>query len=297
MIVPDSFTNRELAENRTWLATLAYLECPFCHFLSHCTSGLSEISASCPNCGASGKPRLCFPDLSSHRLLEMIVYFYARACERLADTQNELLRTISEQLGRHFDWGGVARTVVAVHKFRRTKGMTDTAETFEQMLGTIQISLSLNSPEDARTIFPSLLGYSDTTKEHEIIVLLAAAMLEKLFKSLLSSILTTDSLNGSTAKHNVKKSQGHISREKLFAKFTGESLKTAITTIGSPEFYSKWQSTRNARNEFMHGSSFAIGANAAEEAFEVAKDSFVIFAELNNKFCVHKVAIPPTPIT
>jgi hypothetical protein len=64
MIMQDNFTNRELAENRTWLSAVAYFECSFCHFLSH-SAGLSEISAPCPNCGASGKPRIVFPYLSA----------------------------------------------------------------------------------------------------------------------------------------------------------------------------------------------------------------------------------------
>ena len=226
-------------------------------------------------------------ELCSHiyRLLEMVAYFYARACERLAGIQNELLRTLNEQVGRHFDWNSVARIVVAIHKFRGAQDMIDTEETFEQMLGTIQISLGLNSTEDARKVFPSLFGYTDTTEEHQVIVLLAAAMLEKLFKDLLSRMITAIPL---AAKHSLTKSQGHIDREQLFAERTGKSLETAIKSIGSPRFYSKWQSIRRARNEFMHGSPFAIGANAAEEAFEVAKDSFGIFAELHNNFCVYK---------
>jgi hypothetical protein len=38
----------------------------------------------------------------------------------------------------------------------------------------------------------------------------------------------------------------------------------------------------------MHGSSFAIGANAAEEAFDIAKESFGVFAELHNVFCIQR---------
>jgi hypothetical protein len=226
-----------------------------------------------------------FPDLSSHRLLEMVAYFYARACERLDEIQNKLLRTLSEQLGRHFDWNSVARTVVAIHKFRRAQGMIDTEETFEQLLGMVQVLLGLNSTEDTRKVFPSLFGYTDTTEEHRVIVLLTATMLEKLFKGLLSRMITAIPLS---TKHSFKKSQGHIDREQLFAERTGKSLETEIKSIGSPKFYSKWQSIRKARNEFMHGSPFAIGANAAEEAFEAAKDSFGVFAELHNKFCAHR---------
>jgi homoserine kinase len=226
-----------------------------------------------------------FPDLSSHRLLEMVAYFYARACERLDGIQNELLRILSEQLGCSFDWDNVVRTVVAIHKFRRDQGRVDTPETFEQLLGAIQTSLGLNSTEDARKVFPSLFGYSDMTEEHQATVLLVAAMLEKLFKELLSRMLTTIPLRESTVKYIFKKSRGHVDREQLFAALTGKSLKTVIT---NSEFYSKWQSIRDARNEFMHGSSFAIGANAAEEAFDIAKESFGVFAELHNVFCIQR---------
>lgn len=93
----EAFTNRELAENRTWLSAVTYLECPFCHFLSH-DVGLDHITVPCPHCAASGNPRTMFPDLSSQRLLQMVAYFYARACERLDDIQNELLRTLREQV-------------------------------------------------------------------------------------------------------------------------------------------------------------------------------------------------------
>jgi hypothetical protein len=281
--VQDAFTNRDLAENRTWLSAVTYVECPFCHFLAHSAAGLSETFAPCPKCAASGEPRIIFPDLSSHRLLEMVAYFYARACERLDAVQNELLRTLSEQQGCSFDWNSVVRTVAAIHKFRREQ--VDTPEAFEQLLGTIQTSLGLKSTEDARRVFPSLFGYSDMTEEHQAIVLLVAAMLEKLFKELLSRMLTTVPLSESTVKYIFKKSRGHVDREQLFAALTGKSLKSVIT---SPEFYSKWQAIREARNEFMHGSSFAIGANVAEEAFDVAKESFGVFAELRNEFCIDK---------
>jgi hypothetical protein len=284
----DAFTNRELAENRTWLSALAYVECPFCHFLSPSAAGLSETSAPCPNCAASGRPRIMFPDLSSRRLLEMVAYFYARACERLDGIQNELLRALSEQLGCSFDWNSVVRTVIAIHNFRLEQGRVETAETFEKLLGKIRISLGLKSTEDARAVFPSLFGYSDTTEEHQAIVLLVAAMSEKLFKELLSRMLTTVPLSENTVKYIFKKSRGHADREQLFAALTGKSLKSVITSSGSQEFYSKWQSIRDVRNEFMHGSSFAIGANAAEEAFGVARESFGVFAELHNEFCVQR---------
>lgn len=279
----DTITNRELAENRTWLSAVAYLECPFCHYLSH-SAGLDNISAPCPNCAASGKRRIVFPGPSSHRLLEMVAYFYARASERLDGIQNELLRTLNEQLGCSFDWNTMVRAVVATHKYRLEHGRIDTAETFEQLLGHIQISLDLKSTDDARAVFPSLFGYSDTTEEHQAIVLLVAAMVEKLFKELLSRILSTVPLSESTVKYIFKKSRGHADREQLFAALTGKSLKAAI----APEFYSKWQSVRDVRNEFMHGSSFAIGADAAEKAFDVAKESFAVFAELHNEFCIQR---------
>jgi hypothetical protein len=287
VILQDAFTNRALAENRTWLSAVAYVECPFCHFLSH-NAELDKTSAPCPNCAASGKPRIIFPGLSSHRLLEMVAYFYARSCERLDDLKNELLRTLSEQLGCSFEWNAVVQTVVAIHKFRREQGRIDTPETFEQLLGTIQTSLGLKTTEDARTVFPSLFGYSDTTEEHQAIVLLVAAMLEKLFKELLSRMLRMVPLSENTVKYVFKKSRGHADREQLFAALTGKRLETLITSTGSPEFYSKWQSIRDVRNEFMHGSSFAIGANAAEVAFDIAKESFRVFAELHNEFCIQR---------
>jgi hypothetical protein len=221
-----------------------------------------------------------FPDLSSHRLLEMVTYFYAKACQRSDEIQNELLHTLSEQLGCSFDWNKVVQTVVAIHKFRREQGRLDTAETFEQLLGKIQTSLGLKSTEDARTVFPSLFGYSDTTEEHQATVLLAAAMVEKLFKGFMSRVLA--------AKRNLKKFPRHKDLKQLFTELTGERLDAAITSIGFPEFYSKWQFIRDARNEFMHGSSFAIGANTAEEAFDVARESFGVFAELHNEFCLNQ---------
>lgn len=78
-----------------------------------------------------------FLDPSSHRLLEMVGYYYVRACERLDGIQNELLRSLREQLDCLSTGNRVVLTVVAIHKFRLEQGRVDTAETFEQLLGKI----------------------------------------------------------------------------------------------------------------------------------------------------------------
>ena len=275
--------NRALAENPTWVAAASFSECPDCGFLSR-DFDLIKVAVPCPNCATSGRPRRLYPDFSSCRLLEMIAHFHARAHERQDNAHEQLVRALEEHIRRRFDCNGAVCAAREVQELYRSLGGSQ--EQFAKILAAIRKRLSLSSLEEAQNAFVPLFEYSDTNEEHQVVVLLTAAMLEKLFRELLVRLLVAERFSWEKARRELREEYGnHRKREKLFRLLAREPLEQSISGIAM-NFYAHWKETRERRNGFMHGFPFAIHLSDAEKAFELSKRAFTVFARLTNRFCV-----------
>lgn len=279
--------NRTLAESPTWAAAVSFCECPDCGFLSR-DLDLVKVAVPCPNCATSGRPRRIYPDLSSCRLLEMICHFYARAHERQDNTQEQVARGLEEHVGRRFDCNAAVCAAREVQELYRSLGGSQ--EQFAKILAAIRKRLSLSSLEEAQNAFVPLFEYSDTNEEHQVVVLLAAAMLEKLFRELLVRLLIAKRFSWEEARRELKKKYRiHETREQRFQELAGETLEQSISKIAM-NFYVRWKEIRVRRNEFLHDFPFVIHVADAGKAFELSKGAFTVFAGLQNRFCIEKRA-------
>jgi hypothetical protein len=268
-----------------WVAAASFSECPDCRFLSRDLK-LIRLAEPCPNCGTSGRPRRLYPDFSSIRFLEMITHFYARAHDCRDSTQEQLARAVQERVGRRFDRNAAVCAAWEVQELYRTLGGSQ--EQFAKILAAIRQRLSLSSLEEAQQAFVPLFQYSDTNEEHQVVVLLTAAMLEKLFRELLVR-MSIVMLGREEARQELKKKkyQNHLGREHLFKQLARETLEQSISKIAM-DFHVRWKETRDHRNDFLHGLPFAIQLSDAEKAFELSKRAFTVFAEMQNRFCATK---------
>jgi hypothetical protein len=222
-----------------------------------------------------------FPDMSSIRIHEMISHFYARACERVDDTQAELVETLRKEYGREF---GTGLTVSVAHEVQRLMPSDGSQAAFDAILQAARNGLNLGDREDPLNAHVPLAQYCDTHEEHQVVVLLTVTMLEKLFSELLTYLFIRSGKDCEKARKAMKATRGHASREKVFAGLTGVSLGDAISKSGVTHFYPYWHETRAVRNKFMHELPFVVGVSHAEKAFDLARDAFRVFARLRNQF-------------
>lgn len=213
----------------------------------------------------------------------MISHFYASALERHDDRAEVLARHLSEQLGRDIEPISAVEMALSVHRSRTNSDGSKTE--FEHLLEMIRDNVGLHSTNEARKTFTTLVQYSDTTEEHQITVLLAASLLEQMFRNLLIRLHLRSSMNWESGQKAIRDLASNGKREKEFAKLARVSLQEAISASNVSSFHADWQQIRELRNKFMHGTPYAIRASDADKAFELAKNTFAVFAYLHNTFC------------
>lgn len=274
-------TNKELASNATWVAAVTFCECPFCGFLSR-ELDLDMPRVPCPKCRKSGEPRSLFPDMSSVRLLRMVSYFYARSCEREEERRDELVHDLQRSVGRAFDCATAVRAADEVHRLYAAS-----RDDYDRLLGVIRKQLDLQPAENAGRVFALLAQFSETNEEHQICVLLTAALLETLLGELLVRMHVRAGSGWGAARRDLEQRlRGYDKRKREFGQLAGIGLCEAISGAGVPRFYDDWQVLRELRNRFLHGFPYVIDRMAAENAFELAKNCFGMFAYLQNRLCV-----------
>jgi len=285
-----ALTNQQLAKKLSMSSMTTILSCPKCNYVTK-SMELSNTQIPCPNCGIAGISRNIFPHLSSLKLLKMIGYFYVKACNRTEDKETELVNFLREKTGQTYTPRFVTDTIRKIQNFNQKNGKKQSAD--DEILKIIQDCLLLRSREEANEVFVPLYGYNDTFEEHKVIVMLTCTLLEKLFYDLLIIIYTN---KGMSMTDIVKKLEyrNFQYRHNAFKEVTNTSLKKAIKQYTMlHRFYQDWECVRNARNDFVHKTPYAIGVSTAEKAFNLAKNAFSLFAQLQNNFCVlpsiHKV--------
>jgi len=284
-----TLTNRELAKNLSFTLAAAFLACPQCNYLTK-SKELTNPQAPCPKCGITGVTRHIFPDLSSLKLLEMVGYFYVKACDRIEDKKAELVDVLREKIDQTYEPQLVIKTAREIQNFYQKYGGKQSE--YDKILKIIQERLSLQSGEEAEKVFVPLFGYSNTFEEHKVVVILTCTLLEKLFGDLLVLIYTRKGMNWSEAEKKVQRLDNFPKRCDSFKEETNLSLEKASNQDSMLHgFFQNWLDIRKARNTFVHGSPYIIKISTAEKAFNLAKNAFSFFAYLQNRFCiqVHRV--------
>ena len=274
-----SLTNLELAANPTWISAEVFSECRFCGFLSQDLE-LDRPSVPCPRCKLSGLPRFLYPDIASIRRLEMIADAFVQAYARTGERQAALAEQIRSDLRRSCDPSWVATAIRKVRKLRCKHPAS--AQDYAKLLATLQRRLSLDTPEQTQRVYFRLATYEETSTEHSNLVVLTTALFEGLFSELLIRLLVSRGTDYGDARVEVRRTRTFEGRRKLFERETHTPLRQAVRRFGHRGFYERWEYVRELRNRFAHQTPFAIGADALERAFNLAKDSFALFAFLHN---------------
>lgn len=280
-----ALTNRELAENSTFVTALSLLECSNCGYVSN-NLDLAGPRIPCSKCRAQTMRRN-FPSGSCLQFLRMIAYFYTKAADRVESLQDELVKKLQKATEQTYTSQTAINVAIEIQSFYTKHGSGEIE--FEQMLKIVKQRLGIASDAEAEKAFYELLLYSDSFEEHKALTILTCTMLEELFNQLLICIHVFQGIDLATAGKKISKLNRFDKRCEDFEKVVGVSFESAMTGFSVSDFYSNWEEARKIRNKFIHGKPFAISAAIAEKAFNLAKDSFSAFAYLHNAFATKKV--------
>ena len=271
----DAISNIDLTANLTWAISCTLSECPECSFVRSDFDG-----PPCPNCGAREDVGNVFPRGTCVRRLEVVARHYVAASSDVKAAKAELLSQI-RGLGITCDhsWAEAeVRKLQAMYGtyLKSRKGYTEYLEELGKRT-------SLKKPGLTR-LFCILSNYKDTSPQHSDVVTSSASLFEELLREFLVQLLTARGESYAKARKDVPRPRH--AREMLFNKLTGVSLGKAVSEYGVSNLYESWQQLAERRNEYLHGTAWAVSANAAERAFNAAKVAFGLFAFLHNRFCV-----------
>jgi len=126
--------------------------------------------------------------------------------------------------------------------------------------------------------------------EWEIVVILAAALLEALLEDILDRIMAAHGADvpiRSTVLDTVRAIGGRVG--KLFPELTGAEFEEAAAELGYRDFPKRWRKVREVRNAFIHDTPYRdvqreLDQNAAANAMSLLDQAYKLFVSLNNKF-------------
>jgi len=277
-------TNRKLSENSTFPVAMSFGKCPVCNYASN-DRKFFKAGSLCPKCNQEGI-REIFPDYSAIESLRMIAHYYSVACGRIDDLQEKLTTDIQQVIGQTIDSEKAVKIAIESQDIYNVH--SNESDCDERISQYIREQFSLNSREEAARIFFLLFSYSDTFEEHNSVVITACILLEILINELLVDMLINKDIHWSNAREQVENMGSFKKKSKLFKEITGLPLKDAMENYISG-FYDNWDKLRDQRNDFIHGKPLSINRGTAETAFNLAKNSFSLFARLNNQFCIRSV--------
>ncbi len=279
----SALTNLELAENSTFVTALCRMECPFCTYVSADT-GLTRLSAACPNCGRSGEARILFPEVECIWRLGRVAKSYARANAEVQGRQAQLVERIRSELSTIYERSLLAAAARTAHGLASRSRRSE--EGYSKLLDIIRRRLSLSAQEQAKRACGLLLAYSETTDEHGHVVTETANLFDRLLSDFLVRVLASRGVENPKARQRVHQLRSRHRKKRLFEEVTSARLDEAVNGYGVRGLYQKWQQVAKWRNDVQHVTLWAAGARRADSAFNIAKHAFGLFAFLHNKYCV-----------
>jgi len=283
-------TNRQIAENPSVPSDLTLGKCRTCGHLS----GLREShrrGARCSKCNRKGVSSY-FPGSLKVELLRMIFYFYKNTYAREDDLKENLVSDIHEEVSKTLDHEEAIKLANDSRKMFDEFG--DEQDCLERIYNFLRNRLSLDASMEVRKLNSKLLYYSDSAnhifEEHRGVVIITCILLETLLRDLLTNILVKNGIKVEEVKDICDDIRSFDKRKKEFKKLTGIPLKEAMNQCFDSNFYDNWVEVRKKRNDFLHKGEYRIITPAtAEMAFNLAKNSFSVFANLHNRFCVKDI--------
>ena len=126
--------------------------------------------------------------------------------------------------------------------------------------------------------------------EHEIVVILSAALLEALLEDILDRIMAAHGADvpmRSTVLDQVRAIGARVG--KLFPELTGEEFEAAAAELGYQDFPKRWRKVREVRNAFIHDTPYRdvqreLDQTAATDALDLLDQAYRLFVLLNNRF-------------
>jgi hypothetical protein len=144
-------------------------------------------------------------------------------------------------------------------------------------------------PDRQRLLDERIRGYY-AEGEHQITVILAAALLEALLEDILDRIMAAhgaDVAIRGTLLDTVRTIGVRISR--LFPDLTGSEFEDAAAELGYRDFPKRWRKVRQIRNAFIHDTPYrdiegSLDSSTAAEAMVLLDQAYTLFVSLNNRF-------------
>jgi hypothetical protein len=144
-------------------------------------------------------------------------------------------------------------------------------------------------PDSQRLLDERIRGYY-REGESQIVVILAAALLEALLEDILDRIMAAhgaDVAIRGTLLDEVRAIGTRISR--LFPDLTGVEFEEAASAAGFHEFPKRWRKVRQVRNAFIHDTPYrdvaeTLDAGTAAESMLLLDAAYTLFVSLNNTF-------------
>lgn len=145
-------------------------------------------------------------------------------------------------------------------------------------------------PPDRQRQLDSRIRRYHAEGEWEIVVILAAALLEALLEDILDRIMAAHGADvplRSTVLDTVRAIGGRIG--KLFPELTGVEFEEAAAESGFRDFPKRWRKIREVRNAFIHDTPYRdlqgeLDGKTAAEAMALLDHAYRLFVSLNNRF-------------
>jgi hypothetical protein len=277
----DGLSNLELVANSTWIIALARLKCPSCGFVSS-DIRLTALNTPCPRCGSCGKAREVFPGMLAVRWLEIVGECYVKAFAGAGKRQAALAEEARAILGRAPERSWLEGALRTLRRLAR-KHYVSPADSRER-LRAFKKRLALRSQEESDRLWYLLATYRDTTNDHTGVVVATASLFEELLRELLTGVLVCKGEPYLKARDAVSMVRSRAQATALFKKLTGVSLSRAVREFPVPGLFDAWQEAARKRNDYVHITPSAVGAEASERAFNAAKNAFGLFSFLHNQY-------------
>jgi hypothetical protein len=144
-------------------------------------------------------------------------------------------------------------------------------------------------PDSQRLLDERIRGYY-RDGEWQIVVILAAALLEALLEDILDRIMSAhgaDVAIRGTLLDTVRAIGVRISR--LFPDLTGTEFEDAAAELGYRDFPKRWRRVRQIRNAFIHDTPYrdvegTLDEPTAVEAMILLDQAYSLFVSINNRF-------------
>ncbi|MDO9464920.1 MAG: hypothetical protein Q7J67_06445 [bacterium] len=271
-----SLDNRELVSFDDLAITLCYCKCSKCGFLQD--DSITNTNTLCSHCGCKGTSPEMFPNLNAITLFEIVQGFcrkgYQASNNNIENTLKEIRNKTKIKINKH--------QLNDIHKEL-------SVNSYEKMLNIICREFTVSNKQ-AKEIYTILLQtYPKRVDEYISAVILTCTLLENLLNEFLYEMLECRETSSEVIDIVLNEAGSIPAKFKIFKRLNGSKFSSVLNKIDAENFCGNWEELRKARNKLIHGNPYVIGERHANIAFQLAKDSFSVFAMLHNRSCLKAI--------